>query len=269
MTINKIEGKVNNIEFIRSPNVGGTLEPDSIVIHYTAQTSTDGAVRSLTDPLRKVSAHFVIGRDGKLIQLVPMNKQAWHAGQSTWNGRSGYNKYSIGIEIVNAGLLNQDENNGFLTWYKGKIPNDQVESTYDETTHDLKYWHSYSKEQIDTCWNICNALIETYNIKEILGHEEISPGRKTDPGPAFPLNKFRERLMGNRDQDEGLIEEEKKYKVSVSDGDFLNLRKRDINSSILAKLANNTEVTVLHTHGDMVKISLEGYVSKRYTWFFH
>jgi N-acetylmuramoyl-L-alanine amidase len=253
----------DNIEYAKTPNMGAALSPDSVVIHYTAQTSTDGAVRSLSDPKRKVSAHFVIGRDGLIIQMVPLNRQAWHAGRSSYHGRVGYNKYSIGIELVNAGPLVCDNDNNYRTWYKSKIPNDQVE--FGRGYH----WHSYTKEQIDACWDLCDLLLDTYGIKEILGHEEISPGRKTDPGPAFPLDKFRDRLLNSRDQDEGAeIDteiEDLTGMIQLPFGETLNLREESNTSAPkLGKMNNKVKVKILEEDGNWTRVSVEGWVSGRY-----
>ena len=272
MTINRSTGIVSGIRQENSPNVGAQLVPDSIVIHYTAQTSTEGAIRSLRDPSRKVSAHFVLGRDGELVQMVPLNKQAWHAGRSSYNGRIGYNKYSIGIEIVNAGPLTQSKDNKYRTWYKSVIPDDQVE--HDSGRSPVvpatdNYWHSYAKEQIDKCWEICDLLIQVYGIKEVVGHEEISPRRKIDPGPAFPLDTFRNRLFGHRDEDDtaeiDIEPQDIQCTVEVPVGETLNLRtSSNPTAPVLAELAKGAEVKVLDEQGRWTKVSVEGYVAGRY-----
>jgi N-acetylmuramoyl-L-alanine amidase len=262
--------EIDNTTVQLSPNHGGHLVPDSIVLHYTAQTSTDGAVRSLSDPARKVSAHFVLGRDGELVQLVPLNKVAWHAGRSSWKGRSGYNKYSIGIEIVNAGPLVESPDETYRTWYKKVIPKDQVEyaGSFLSTEAPL-YWHAYTKVQMDACWELCATLIEMYGIKEIVGHEEISPGRKTDPGPVFPLDRFRDRLLNSRDQDEEAEVdtqiEDLSGVVDVLPDDVLNVRSApNTSGDKLGHLNKGTEVKILDTDGQWIKISTEGWVSGRH-----
>ena len=81
------------------------FKPDNLIIHFTEGQSLDGAVSWLTNPVSQVSAHVVIGRDGQIAQTVPFNIIAWHAGVSSWQGRKQMNKYSIGIELDNAGML--------------------------------------------------------------------------------------------------------------------------------------------------------------------
>ena len=96
------------VSFTHSPNTSGLFEkgiPDTIVIHFTAGSSLTSSVNVLTDPDSGVSAHFAVGRNGNIVQMLPTNKVAWHAGESHFEGRSGLNKYSIGIELDNAGQL--------------------------------------------------------------------------------------------------------------------------------------------------------------------
>jgi len=95
----------NPYPFVPSPNKGGKAEPKYLVMHYTATPDLEVAIRSLINPKRKASAHLVIGRDGSITQLVPFDRVAWHAGASSWDGLKGLNRYSLGIELENAGKL--------------------------------------------------------------------------------------------------------------------------------------------------------------------
>ena len=168
--------------------------PDSIVIHYTAGSSGIGSASYLAKSSTKSSAHIVIDRDGKIIQLIPFRVRAAHAGKSVWNGRKYLNQYSIGIEIDNAGPLEKIADK-YVSWFKKKYKEeDGIKSIHRNETK-ARYWHTYTKEQIDAVENVCKLLIEQYDIKIVVGHEEISPGRKTDPGPAFPLDSMREVLF--------------------------------------------------------------------------
>ena len=126
---------------------------------------------------------------------MPFNEIAWHAGESSYGGRSGYNKYSIGIEIVNSGPLTKS-GNVYRSWFGAAYnPSDVVEAIH-RNQSTAKYWHVYTAEQIETVRQLCLELMEAYpNIKQILGHEEVAPTRKTDPGPAFPLDTLREQLL--------------------------------------------------------------------------
>ena len=91
--------------FVGSPNSSGDLTHEYLVMHYTAGRSAEESIKWLANAAAKASAHRVIGRDGSITQLVPFNIKAWHAGISSWEGRSGLNSYSIGIELDNAGRL--------------------------------------------------------------------------------------------------------------------------------------------------------------------
>ena len=181
----------------QSPNTGSTLAPDTIVIHYTAGRNAKSAVDTLVNPGVKASAHLVVGRSGEIFQLVPFDVIAWHAGRSRYGGRKGYNKYSIGIEIDNAGVLVKS-GDVYRSWFGATYPEDQVVKAVHRNQNVAKYWHAYTDKQIAAVEEICRVLADAYPIKDILGHEEISPNRKIDPGPAFPLDKLR-RIILNPD----------------------------------------------------------------------
>jgi len=102
----------------------------------------------------RVSAHFLIRREGALVQFVPCSRRAWHAGASCWNGRERCNDFSIGIEL---------------------------EGTDDEP---------YTDAQYDTLIALIDALCARYPIEDVVGHGDIAPGRKTDPGPAFDWTRL-------------------------------------------------------------------------------
>lgn len=106
----------------------------------------------------RVSAHFLIRRDGRLLQFVPCNDRAWHAGPSQWGGRERCNDFSIGVELEGA----------------DDVP--------------------YTSRQYDTLTRLTHALRQRYPITDIVGHSDIAPGRKTDPGEAFDWAGFRARL---------------------------------------------------------------------------
>ena len=188
-----------------SPNHGGVFGtdlPDTIVIHYTAGSSAESSVHALCDPKMKAAPHLLIGRDGSITQLVPFDTTAWHAGRSAYRGRFEFNSYSIGIEIDNAGRL-EKSGRGYTAWFGRAYPEEDVIEAVHRNESAPGYWHMYTEEQIAVVQEICILLIDTYGISLILGHEEISPGRKIDPGPAFPLDKLRERVLYRDRGDEG------------------------------------------------------------------
>ena len=127
-----------------------------IVIHYTGMQSEVDALNRLTDFKSKVSCHYLINEKGQIISIIPDNYTAWHAGKSRWGKLSSLNKYSIGIELVNPG-------------------------------HNFGY-KKFGKKQISALIQLIKKLIKKYNInkKNIVGHSDIAPLRKKDPGEKFP-----------------------------------------------------------------------------------
>ena len=140
------------VEFRESPNTGRQITPTIVVIHYTGDNSMEGALSWLCAPNSGVSAHLVIGKNGSIVQLVPFNVSAWHAGKSDYNGRANVNGFSVGIENVGTG----DE------W-----PDAQVEAIR----------------------AVVQALFAAYPMTDVVGHQDVAPGRKSDPGPNFPWDK--------------------------------------------------------------------------------
>jgi N-acetylmuramoyl-L-alanine amidase len=181
----------DNIEQIHNwKNKQAIKHLEGIIIHYTAGASAQSSVRYLSDPTKKVSAHLVIDRDGSIFQLVPFNIKAWHAGKSSYLGRKNMNDYTIGIELQNYGPLTKD-GAYFYTWFKKKVPITQVWT--EPGKHHNTYWHDYNLLQLKTVRNICELLIKKYNLKYIAGHSDITT-RKQDPGPAFPLDDFKNMI---------------------------------------------------------------------------
>ena len=180
--------------FIPSPNFSGEVQHKFLVIHYTAGRDVQSAINWLIDPERKVSAHLVIGRDGSVTQLVPFDKIAWHAGRSEWKGYRNLNSYSIGIELDNAGFLTR-HNNRWLSWFKDEYDDsDVIEAVHKHETQP-RGWHIFTPEQIEALSEVAVLLVKHYNLRDVVGHDDIAPGRKLDPGPAFPMKDFRARLF--------------------------------------------------------------------------
>jgi len=191
--------------FETSPNYskGRTLSQDYIVIHYTAGSSATGSVKWLCNPQAKASAHAVISRTGDITQLVNFNKVAWHAGASAWDNKKYLNSYSIGIELDNAGLLSY-QGGEWRSWFGKAIDESEVVIAKHKNRDTEMGWHTYTQAQIESCRELCTVLVDKYPIKEILGHEDIAPERKTDPGPAFPMNNIQSIVMGREADEEQL-----------------------------------------------------------------
>lgn len=167
----------------RKYSTGGNI-CDYIVYHYTASGSLKSAHNTYQANGTQVSWHLTIDTDGSVYQLLDFRKRAWHAGLSNWKRpdgtpTGGLNKWAIGIEIVNPGPLTK-VNGGWQTWFKAAVPQNKV--FVDQYG---KGWYNYTNEQLIAADQVTAALVAKYKCIDLLGHEEISPGRKQDPGPAF------------------------------------------------------------------------------------
>lgn len=229
--------------FVEAGKSGGEFGeglPETIVIHYTAGPSMDSAIHTFKDPAVRASAHILVDADGSVTQLIPFNKIAWHCGESRWLDRFGLNSYSIGIEIVNAGPLDKNGSR-WVSWFGKSYPREEVVRSTHKNESKPIYWHRYSAAQIDSVMEICRVLMMQYSIRFILGHDDISPGRKRDPGPAFPLEKIRERLLGN-DRSGELKESRKTSESATVSATAVNIRSGPGTSyeTIATPLSNGT-----------------------------
>jgi N-acetylmuramoyl-L-alanine amidase len=190
------------LAFKASPNRGGSFAhglPDTLVVHFTAGRSAESSVRWLTDKRAKASAHVVIGEDGAITQLVPFNVVAWHAGTSKWKAREGLNRYSIGIELDNPGDLRRTGSK-WRTWFGEEVDENLVLITPHKHGGPDRGWKIYPPAQLEAAIELGALLVETYGLKEVVGHDDIAPGRKKDPGPAFPMTRFRGLLFGRAEE---------------------------------------------------------------------
>ena len=137
-----------------------------LVIHYTGMQSKIESIKRLLSPRHKVSCHYLIDRKGQVLRMVDENKVAWHAGKSKWKNFNNLNKNSIGIELVNKG-------------------------------HEFGY-ERFTNSQINELIKLCLNLKKKFKIKNsnILGHSDISPMRKQDPGEKFPWQKLKKNKLG-------------------------------------------------------------------------
>jgi len=179
------------VPFVRSPNTSGPLKSqDFIIIHYTEGQSAEAAVRVLSKRKGDRSAHLVIARDGAVTQLVPFDITAWHTGPSSWKDRNGLAPYSIGIELDNAGPM-VAKGGRWVASFGRAYPPDQVLQAPHKFGGRYRAWHTYPHVQVDATIDAITAIILAFGTLEILGHDDISPKRKWDPGPAFPMNLVR------------------------------------------------------------------------------
>jgi N-acetylmuramoyl-L-alanine amidase len=188
--------------FAASPHTGGMIAPRFLVIHYTASSSAASTVAWFQHPDSRVSAHLVIARDGTPTQLVPFNRAAWHAGRSSWGSLKGLNRYSIGIELDNAGRLLRSGGKWVSPLTRRSYPDSEVTLAChknDPPGTPPCGWHAYTSAQIESALDCGLTLFKHYPLTDILGHDDIAPGRKSDPGPDFPMASMRARLQGRGD----------------------------------------------------------------------
>jgi N-acetylmuramoyl-L-alanine amidase len=157
-------------EVIASPNYGersGRRGPDLLLLHYTGMDTAQGALDWLTREESQVSSHYFVFEDGRIVQLVPEIGRAWHAGKSFWKGEIDINSASIGIEIANAG-------------HPGGLP-------------------GFPDVQIEAVIELCRGIIQRWNIRpvRVLGHSDVAPVRKVDPGEKFPWNRLAKAGIGH------------------------------------------------------------------------
>ncbi len=162
-----------NIEDHPSPNFGPRrdgLTPRFVVLHYTAMQTARDALSILCAPEREVSAHYLICKTGRIWRLVPEDMRAWHAGAGEWQGLADMNSRSIGIELDNDG--------------KGPFPEPLMQALEDLLRSILHRWH--------------------ISARNVIGHSDMAPGRKIDPGPWFDWPRLEANgLAGLRGSDTG------------------------------------------------------------------
>ncbi|MDX1974144.1 MAG: N-acetylmuramoyl-L-alanine amidase [Rickettsiales bacterium] len=153
----------------RSPNYDSRDNHpiDMLVLHYTGMLSATQALDRLCDPAAKVSAHYVVEEDGTIHNLVYEKERAWHAGVSAWRGHSNINQRSIGIEIVNPG-------------------------------HEFGYT-PFPEPQIAAVISLCKGILTRnpqISARNVVGHSDVAPARKTDPGEFFPWAQLAKHTIG-------------------------------------------------------------------------
>jgi N-acetylmuramoyl-L-alanine amidase len=238
-----------------------------IVTHYTAGSTLSGAVNHLKRPSVKASAHLVVDRDGKTVQLVDLNKKAWHAGRSVYLDRSGINRYSIGIEIVNEGWLRKS-GDGFISIYGRRYSASEVIQATHKNETQSRYWHTYTEEQLHAVFEICQSLVDHYSIRYIVGHDEIAPERKTDPGPAFPLDQLRRKIFERRSDDDSPEDTTQQRLMGTVSASLLNIRERPSTDGSLARepLPFGTSLEILQSKNGWLRVKTEqmGWVKEEY-----
>jgi len=156
--------------FVPSPNYGeraGGRRPDMILLHYTGMDTSAAALEWLCREESQVSCHYFVHEDGRIDQLVPEERRAWHAGKSFWKGETDINSCSIGIEIANPG-------------HPGGLPD-------------------FPERQVEAVVELCRDCGERWQIapQRVLAHSDVAPNRKVDPGEKFPWDVLFRRGVGH------------------------------------------------------------------------
>lgn len=186
--------------FRATPNQGVNGNPDAeirarwLVMHYTAGGSAEESIGWLANKAAKASAHIVIARDGTITQMVPFNRVAWHAGKSKWEDVDGLNSHSIGIELDGFGIVG-DSDGPWRSPGGSAVPAADVLVATHKNETARRGWARYPQAQLDVARELATLLVRQYGLKDVIGHEDIAPGRKQDPGPAFPMASFRAAVM--------------------------------------------------------------------------
>lgn len=219
-------GDARPFSFRRSPNQSAGLQAEYLVVHFTRGASAQSSINWLLSPDSRASAHLVISRGGAVTQLVAFDRRAWHAGRSAWAGREGLNACSIGMELDNHGDLVGEPGQWRTAWGRPVADGDVVRLAH---KHDgqVRGWHAYTETQLQLAAQVARLLVRHYGLRDVVGHDDIAPGRKLDPGPAFPMDSFRSFVLG-RDEEAGLERHETTTALNIRVGPGTEHDKLDL-----------------------------------------
>lgn len=232
-------------------NVGGDIEPNLIVLHDTAGSLKKHSSRNyLASKEPGVSVHFVIERDGEISQLADTHRKTYHAGRSSYKGRRGVNDFSVGIEIVNPGKMERygDSGTHSSTWFSKVFSNEEYGIVYRETDeHGKGMWMPYTEEQINSVEFICRRVMGSHSITDIVTHWMVSPGRKTDTNPLFPLDSLKARLFSREDPPSDINEYISALINTPASGLNFRLWPKVVSGNVIRVLPHHTAVRVVST----------------------
>ncbi len=273
--------RIDGVAFDAAILTGGKITPEVVVMHDTAGRLEAGNSAAYLARTTKASVHFVVERNGAVTQLVDTNRRAGHAGQSTFQGRPDVNAFSIGIEIVNPGKLTRLGGGSAIAWYGQEFGYGEYKLAEIETPeHGKGVWMPYPEAQIAAVLDLTIALFEDIDtLRDITTHWYISPGRKIDTNPLFPLESLRARILGRDDPALELAEaksSEMKTEMFVrvnAPASGLNVRRwPSFNPNVIGTAPHGAELPVLRTGvfgglgWHLVRFDgREGWVVDRYT----
>lgn len=241
----------------KTENVGNIIDPDYVVIHYTATDTASEAVNwfmNTKDNPNRIAAHIVLDFDGTITQLVPFNCKANHAGPSTWAGVDFFNSHSIGIEIVNPGFVEKLSNGSFKRGnktYPASASNKIIKANHKHkfwVDKENQHWFIYPAAQLQALYKLCKLLFETYHPITAVGHDDISPARKPDPGPAFPWDEFKSNVFGSTNN------AGKVFTVNTEGAPLM--ASFSTSAALLKKLTLGFEVGLIETNGQWSRVYL-------------
>lgn len=248
--------RLADVPYQQARLIGGTITPEIVILHDTAGRLDKGSSANYLATTSKASVHFVIERDGTITQQVPTNRRASHAGQSVYHGRRDCNGFSIGIEIVNPGRMTRTGDGLALTWW-GQVFKDADHPLVAMTTpeHGTGVWMAYSEAQMIVLEALLKALFEGIpTLRDITTHWYVSPGRKVDTNPLFPLDAIRARILGRDDPVDAEIEQTSNVVNAATTvrvktgGSALNARRwPSFNPNVIGSIPNGTELIVLRS----------------------
>lgn len=248
--------RFENVPFNKARWTGGKIDPIAVIVHDTAGRLTPrNSAAYLQSNSAETSVHLVAERDGSSEQQVPFDRRANHAGRSSYRGLVGCNNFTLGIEIVNPGRMTAGRPGFARAWYGQEFDIEEYGIQYVETKeHGSGWWMPYTEEQLQAVEDMLVALLGKYSkIRDIVGHWYVSPGRKTDTNPLFPLEQIRSRVMGREDfadddADAGSVEMQDGDTVAMVNvpGDSLNMRRwPSFNPNVIHAVPHGTVVPVV------------------------
>lgn len=256
----------------------GTNKKKFIVVHYTAGNLYADDVNQLSSGSAQVSCHIVIGRNGEVAQVGSFDDIQWHAGASSWKGINGLNSYSIGIELTNPGYLKPTGDGRTYLAHFGKkydLFNDKLVLAKQPDVGSGTYgWLPYTEAQLEALTGVVEALRKAFpSISEVVGHEQISPGRKQDPGLGIILDwKLMDVLNGHVDRTDNPKESEEIANVNwvnrrvVDAPSGLRIRSgMSSSSTVIGSLKNNEKIQTLWKSNEWLQLKQGGYIATKYT----
>lgn len=252
--------------------------PTYIVVHYTAGTSFEGDIKTLSSSAVQASCQLVVDKDGTIAQIGDFRDVLWHAGKSFWKGINGLNSVAVGIEVVNPGYVDFHHEENGVKYYnypgasqvvKWNDRDDEIVITKHKNGGPVKNWVRFSKAQLDAVYSIIAALKAAYPIKEVVGHDMIAPERKIDPGPCVPDDFYAKAngISAAPVTTTPATPKSDRPVLAVTTAN-LRLRKSPVSGDVIRTMSLGTKVTILSSSGGWTQVltsdNVQGYASEEF-----